>query len=262
MWAGPCQALRSFLLSLEFNMRERAVQLEMEAVVGATLRPAKRTWGGARKGAGRPRKAAKERSFVPHHARAPHKKRHPTHITLRARRGLPNFRSQRIHDMLRGILARQLRERRYRGEFQVVHYSIQSNHLHVIVECEDARAMRSGVSGLVIAFAKQLNKLLDRVVGKVWSDRYHSRELTTPSEVRRALVYVLQNVRKHGFDLPGAWVDPLSTAHGFTGWSVPVQVRQSNDRHRLPPRAPRTWLLEEGWITRGGGALSPTERPA
>jgi hypothetical protein len=141
-----------------------------------------------------------------------------------------------------------------------VHYSIQTNHLHLIVESSDARAMRSGVSGLVIAFAKKLNALLQRLTGKVWSDRYHSRELTTPSEVRRALVYVLQNVRKHGFDLAGAFVDPLSTAHGFTGWIEPV--REKNDPNRFRPRAPRTWLLDEGWSTRGGGPLSPTERPA
>ncbi|MEA2750594.1 MAG: hypothetical protein QOI41_4737 [Myxococcales bacterium] len=162
--------------------------------------------------------------------------------------------------MLRGILERQLTERRYRDRFQVVHYSIQTNHLHLIVESNDARAMRSGVSGLVIAFAKKLNALLQRLTGKVWSDRYHSRELTTPSEVRRALVYVLQNVRKHGFDLTGAFVDPLSTAHGFTGWIVPVG--EKTDPNRFRPRAPRTWLLDEGWSTRGGGPLSPTERPA
>jgi REP element-mobilizing transposase RayT len=248
------------LLSLEFKMNARAVQLEMLPIVEAPPRPAKGAWGGAREGAGRPRKAAKDRTFVPHHARPIHKKRHPTHITLRARRGLPNFRSQRVHDMLRGILERQLKERAYRDRFQVVHYSIQTNHLHLIVESNDARAMRSGVSGLVIAFAKKLNALLQRLTGKVWSDRYHSRELTTPSEVRRALVYVLQNVRKHGFDLPGPWVDPLSTARRFQIWMAPIA--EGNDPCPFPPPKPRTWLLNDGWSTRGGGPLSPTEHPA
>ncbi|MDB5215788.1 MAG: hypothetical protein JWO86_3715 [Myxococcaceae bacterium] len=248
------------LLSLEFKMGDCAVQLEMLPIVEAPLRPAKRTWGGAREGAGRPRKAAKDRTFVPHHARPVHKKRHPTHITLRARKGLPNFRSQRINDMLRGILERQLKGRPYRDRFQVVHYSIQTNHLHLIVESNDARAMRSGVSGLVIAFAKKLNALLERLTGKVWADRYHSRDLATPSEVRRALVYVLQNVRKHGFDLPGVWIDPLSTARLFDGWIG--SIGEGADPNPFPPRPPRTWLLGEGWSTHGGGPLSPTERPA
>ena len=231
----------------------------MEAIVDAPLRPAVRTWGGRRVGAGRKKKAEKDRTFVPHRARPLHKQRHPTHVTLRARSGLPNFRSQRVHRMLRAILERQL-ERRYRDHFHVVHYSIQSNHLHLIVESSDKRAMRSGVSGLVIAFAKRLNRILERLTGKVWSDRYHSRELTTPSEVRRALVYVLQNVRKHGFELLGPFIDPLTSAVRFAGWSMAVS--NGPDPDPFPPRAARTWLLGEGWISRGGGLLSPFERPA
>lgn len=244
-------------------MRPRAVQLEILAVLEAPMPPAAAeppTWGGKRAGAGRPRKLAKDRTFIPHHPRPVHKKRHPTHVTLRARRGLPTFRSQRVHTMLRGILERQLLRRRYRDDFQVVHYSIQSNHLHVIVESTDNRAMRSGVSGLVIAFAKRLNKLLQRLTGKVWSDRYHARELTTPREVRRALVYVLQNFRKHGFERPGPLVDPLTSAVRFGGWNV--DIGDGPDPAPFPPRSPRTWLLGEGWSSRGGGLLSPSERPA
>ena len=225
------------------------------------MRPTKRTWGGARPGAGRPRKAEAKRTFVAHRERPVHKKRHPIHVTVRARRGLPSFRSQRIHDMVRRTLERQLENGRYRDHFQIVHYSVQTNHLHLIIEAEDTRAMRSGVSGLVIAFAKRLNKeIFRRLTGKVWGDRYHSRELTSPSAVRRALVYVLQNVRKHGFDLAGAFVDPLSSAKGFDGWDVPVPAAP-DESETFSPRRPRTWLLGEGWSTRGGGLLSPRERP-
>jgi REP-associated tyrosine transposase len=231
----------------------------MEAIVDAPLRPPLRTWGGRRAGAGRKKKAEKDRTFVAHRARPVHKKRHPTHVTVRARKGLPNFRTQRVHQMLRRILDSQLRVRRYRDDFQVVHYSIQSNHLHLIVESTDARAMRAGVSGLVIAFAKRLNAILERLTGKVWSDRYHARELTTPSQVRRALVYVLQNIRKHGFEQPGPFIDPLTSAVRFTGWDVPIS--KGSDPDPFPPRASRTWLLGEGWSSRGGGLLSPSERP-
>jgi len=241
-------------------MRVGAAQLEFTAIVDAPMRPAKPTWGGARRGAGRQRKTEKQRTFVPHHSRPPHKKRHPIHVTVRAKRGLPSFRTQRVHDMLRRILKRQLKNPRYRDDFQVVHYSVQTNHLHLIVEARDARAMRSGVSGLVIAFAKRLNELLRRATGKVWGDRYHSRELTSPSEVRRALVYVLQNVRKHGFDSFGPFVDPLSSAKGFAGWDVEVPA-PANEKETFAARAPRTWLLGDGWSSKGGGLLSPNERP-
>jgi REP element-mobilizing transposase RayT len=230
----------------------------MEAIVDAPLRPAPRTWGGRRTGAGRKKKADRDRTFVAHRARPVHKKRHPVHVTLRAKNALPSFRTQRVHRILRDILEKQL-HRRYRDHFQVVHYSVQSNHLHLIVESGDNRTMRAGVSGLLIAFAKRLNRALQKVTGKVWRDRYHARELTTPSEVRRALVYVLQNVRKHGEGALGAFIDPLTSAARFAGWSVPVST---SDPDPFPPRPPRTWLLGEGWSSRGGGLLSPSERPA
>lgn len=236
-----------------------AVQLEMRAIVEAPLRPVVRTWGGRRAGAGRKPKPAKERTFVAHHARPVHKKRHPAHVTLRARKGLPSFRQERVHQMLRRVLERQLR-RRYGNDFQVVHYSVQSNHLHLIVEATDKRTMRSGVSGLVIAFAKRLNMILERLTGKVWGDRYHARELTTPREVRNALVYLLQNYKKHGFTVHGPLVDHYSSALRFEGWSMPVVSRPGGIEDPWPPRKPRTWLLDEGWTRRG--LVRPSEGPA
>ncbi len=233
-------------------------QLEMHAILDAPARPTVRTWGGKRSGAGRKRKSERARTFVAHRARPVHKKRHPVHVTVRARKGLPSFRHQLVHDMVKQILEQQQRVRRYRADFQVVHYSVQSNHLHLVIEATDKAAMRSGVSGLVIAFAKRLNKLLSRVTGKVWQGRYHSRDLTTPSDVRNALVYLLQNFRKHGATTYGPVVDHYSSALRFSGWST--WVGSLPDPSPLPARRPRTWLLGEGWSTRG--LLSPRERPA
>jgi putative transposase len=234
-------------------------QLEMRAIADAPLRPARPTWGGRRAGAGRPRKAAKDRTFVAHRARPVHKTRHPVHVTVRARKGLPSFRHQRVQQMMRSVLRRQ-ELRRYRDVFQVVHYSIQSNHLHFIVEAADKRALRAGVSGLVIAFAKRLNELLQRVTGKVWGDRYHSRDLTTPSEVRNALVYVLQNFKKHGTTTYGPAVDSFASAARFSGWSVPVVSVPELPDPPWPARRARTWLLGAGWTKRG--LLWPRECPA
>ncbi len=230
----------------------------MKAILEAPEQLEARTWGGKRRGAGRPRKSERQRTFVAHVARPVHKKRHPVHVTLRAKKGLPSFRQQTIQQMLQGVLARQL-VRRYRDDFQVVHFSIQSNHLHVIVEATDKRTMRSGVSGLVIAFAKRLNALLGRLTGKVWGSRYHARDLKTPAEVRSALVYVLQNFRKHGaVTYGGPIVDHRSSAPRFDGWRLPVVSLPT----RIPwqPRRARTWLLDEGWRIRG--LLHPAELPA
>ena len=77
----------------------------------------------------------------------------------------------------------------------------------------------------------------------------------TPSEVRNALVYVLQNARKHG-----AWfqsIDPYSSGAWFDAWKRNTVRLVSGAR---PPTArARTWLLTHGWRRRG--LLEPGESP-
>ena len=164
--------------------------------------------------------------------------------------------------MLRKALHRQ-RDRRYAPSFQVVEFSIQENHLHLIVEAVGRQAhahdmLRSGVSGLVISFAKRLNRILRRK-GKVWGDRWHGRELASPREVRNALVYVFRNVAKHGARMVGHdVVDPLSSATRFTRWTRPLVWPFPNGDGPWPDARPRTWLLGTGWHLRHG-LIDPRE---
>jgi len=73
--------------------------------------------------------------------------------------------------------------------------------------------------------------------GSLFRERYHAHELSSPSEVRRALVYVLQNVRKHSNERQTG-IDPCSSARWFNGWQG---IRPSADPPPVSP--PRTWLL-------------------
>jgi hypothetical protein len=50
--------------------------------------------------------------------------------------------------------------------------------------------------GLGVRVAKGLNRVMRRH-GKVLDDRYHGHILRTPTEVRRAREYMLDNARKH-----------------------------------------------------------------
>jgi putative transposase len=120
-------------------------------------------------------------------------------------------------------------------------------------------ALRAGVSGLAISFAKQLNKLLGRARGKVWGDRFHSRELGSPTEVRNALVYVFRNLARHGTRMFGdTTVDQLSSAPRFKSFTRPVFAIE--DPALWPQAPPRTWLLNTGWWTRTRqGLLDPNE---
>ena len=240
-------------------------QLDLAGVADAPIRPlARPARGGKRAGAGR-KLAPGARRSVPHRPRAVHMGRYPVHVTLRARRGLPSLRSQMALAVLREVLARQTK-RSYSQMFRVVEFSVQDNHVHLIVEAAGALevrgpdatdALRRGVMGLKISFAKLLNRRLRRR-GSVWGERWHGRELPTPREVKHALIYVFRNASRHGMRFAGdGFVDPYSSAGRFASWTRPVQSWSFDDIPWPPVRA-TTWLLERGWREHHG-PIEPNE---
>ena len=196
-----------------------------------------RTWGGARRGAGRKRSTARPR--VPHEARPRHDARTPLHVTLRLRAGLPSLRRH----VVRARILRTIEEGRERFGFRLNQFSLQSNHVHLIVEADDRRSLSRGMKGIAVRVARAVNRIWKRR-GGVFSDRFHARPLRTPREVRAALVYVLQNARHHGLRLLG--VDPFSSGSWFDGWRQGVVLAGAGCA------APaRTWLLSRGWRRHG-----------
>jgi REP element-mobilizing transposase RayT len=196
-----------------------------------------RTWGGAREGAGRKRSGS--RSRVSHAARPEHDARAPVHVTLRLREGVPSLR----RSIVRKQLLRAIADGRERYGFRLNQFSLQSNHLHLIVEADDRRALSRGMKGVAVRIARTLNRLWKRK-GSVFSDRFHARALRTPREVRSVLVYVLQNARRHGLRLLG--VDPYSSGPWFDGWKQGIVLAGPG-----PGARATTWLLREGWRRHG-----------
>src|SRR6185295_10230798 len=149
-----------------------------------------RSRGGARAGAGRPPKGSV--AGVSHLRRPVHSHRHPVHVTLRVRRGVPSLREPSLFAKVRQALA----DGRERFGFSLAHFSVQRDHLHLIAEAEDRRALWRGLQGLSIRVARAVNRHLG-CSGRLFADRYHARALKTPRTVQLALRYVLLNIRKH-----------------------------------------------------------------
>jgi len=209
--------------------------------------------GGRRPGAGR--KPTRRGSFVAHTARPFHDRHHPLHVTLRVQRRLANLRRFKLAAAIGKALRADATETGARrlDRFRVVQFSIQHDHLHLIVEASTKVALGRGMKALTCRVAKAVNRALRRS-GPVFADRYHARELATPREVRNALRYVLLNAIKHAEadpfpDLGTAvddGIDPCSSARWFDGWKRPPP------RELDPPCAPaRAWLLRIGWKRHG-----------
>src|SRR6266571_2490683 len=94
------------------------------------------------------------------------------------------------------VIAAALRIGGDRFNVRVIEFSVQGNHIHLLVEAPDRRALARAIQGLSIRVAKGLNRMMGRS-GRVFDDRYHARVLRTPTEVRHAIHYVLGNARKH-----------------------------------------------------------------
>jgi putative transposase len=75
--------------------------------------------------------------------------------------------------------------------FHVVEFNVLSNHVHLIVEADDADALSRGVQGLAIRIARRVNSALKRR-GKLFGQRFHARTLKSPRDVRNTLRYVLR----------------------------------------------------------------------
>jgi len=216
-----------------------------------------RTHGGARRGAGR-KPANPGRARLRHARRPVLAARFPVHVTKRVRSDVTRLRRFELCKVLRAAFVLGCR----RGEFRICQFSIQGNHIHLICEASDAGQLARGIQGWSVRVARGLNGYLGRT-GAVFDDRYHLEILTTPTQTRHALCYVLQNARRHGepIDPRFGGMDAFSSAWWFDGWSdvswkagiSPPEVRTVADAE--------TWLLRAGWRRSSYGLLSITEVP-
>ena len=234
------------------------------------------TWGGRRPGAGRP---PGPHPRVPHARRERFARGHPCHVTLKLRPELPSLRQARV---VRGLEA-AFRRGCERGSFRLVHYSLQADHAHLVVEATSPEALGNGMKSLGARFSRAVNRALGRS-GRVLAERYHLRVLRSPREVRNALAYVLLNARRHlakrlarGAALPAPrGVDPASSGAWFDGWKREIGggrgagaaaiVLPDGARRAAPglvrertTAAARSWLLRVGW--RRHGLIDPAEVP-
>jgi REP element-mobilizing transposase RayT len=213
-----------------------------------------RTRGGKRRGAGRRPTMGRR---VPHLPRGAIRRRSVVHVTCKFVPGVGRLRRYGIAGVLRAAFVRTAA----RQGFLICQFSIQGNHIHLVVEASSTVALARGVQGWATSVARRLNAALGRR-GDVFADRYHSVLLRTPRQVRNAICYVLQNARRHGERLDRRLaIDPFSSAWWFDGWAHEdwrIWRRPPPDR---PPVAPaESWLLTTGW--RRWGLIDPAEVPA
>lgn len=182
----------------------------------------------------------------------------PLHVTMRLRDDVHV--TLRTSDMLAAF--QNCAEKAKNHRLHVIHFSLASNHFHMIIECADNEALAKGMK----SFAGSLGKAIRKVrggQGAVFKGRYHMRVLKSPTEMRNGLAYVLLNQSKHKKLIP--YNDRFSSASYFSDWKKllgrnigPLLPRRHRSPRQLPGymSIPRSWLAREGWQKAG------SKRPA
>ena len=210
--------------------------------------------GGKRRGAGR--KKSGRRHDPPHRIRPDLSSHHPVHVVLRAKRRI-SWRTGQMYRVLWRVLCGLLG----REDFRVCHISIQSNHLHMIVEARDRYALTEGMKSFATRAARAFNKEFGGC-GKVFPFRYFANQIKTARYARHCVAYVLNNWRRHREDFANgrmlaAKLDEYSSAISFDGWTTRFAVPAGYKP--LPVSPPQTALLRSRW--QEYGRIDPFECP-
>jgi len=200
--------------------------------------PKKRKKGGGRK------------KIHPHdtnHLQRPTLGKCPAHLTLRIKSFVPSLRTKkRFHFVQECLIFSQ-----DLFGFRVIHFSVQTNHIHLLVEVDNNKQLERGMKSFSIRLAKKLNRELKRS-GSIFAGRFDLRVLKSPIEVKRVLKYVLQNAAKHM--KKQFYFDCFSSSHYFLHWKKLVGFEP---RIPLYPqdwffmgtiRKPHFWLARAGWM--------------
>jgi len=181
--------------------------------------------GGKRTGAGRKPKGS--HALVSHAARPQFSRPMPVHVVMRVRRHVWSLCSKRSWRRIGPAFAAACD----RFGMRLIEFSIQGNHIHLIVEADNQRALSRGMQGLSVRIAKAMNAMM-QCKGRVFADHYFGNVLESPTKLVKAIRYVQGN-HTHHFGDDG--VDPYSS------WALAEE-----DRATLLSR-PRSWLLRVGW---------------
>ena len=183
---------------------------------------------------------------VPHRERRRFTRRSVVGITLRLIDGLPRLRGKRFIPELRSAFQRGCAK----AGFSICQFSIQGNHLHLVVEADNHVALAKGMQAFAVRIARTVNRIAGRK-GRVFNDRYHVRHVKTATQLRNLLAYVLLNHRRHNRRRHGA--DPFSSARHFNGWRRDPRLPQT-DCAVMPGRAGRDPPTHEGMEVQPEGA--------
>lgn len=113
------------------------------------------------------------------------------HLTIKVRENKADIQTKKILRKLQYAILRA----RLKG-LRVIHYALEYNHVHLLVESTTHETLHKGMQSLGITLAKGINKLKGKK-GTVYKHRYHFRQISSRRDLKNVIQYILQNHKKH-----------------------------------------------------------------
>ncbi len=148
-------------------------------------------------------------------------------------------------------------------DLKILHFSVQSNHIHLIIEVESSEILTSAMKSFCRTLSGKIRANSKHKVSKIFKHRHHTHTLKTPREVKLALKYVLMNGAKHLEKLP--FIDLFSSSSLFQQWAQlfdqkiadKLQLQSEKIKEKYHQYAATleeltyqsaTWLGSVGWL--------------
>lgn len=128
---------------------------------------------------------------IRHVARPKLKKATSLHLTIKVRENKADIQSKKILKVLHHAIIRARLKK-----LRVIHYTLEYNHVHLLVECNDNKILHHGMQALGISLSKAINRI-KRLSGGVYKHRYHFRQISNPRQLKNVLHYIFHNGIKH-----------------------------------------------------------------
>lgn len=113
------------------------------------------------------------------------------HLTIKVRENKADIQNKRILAILHHAIKRARLQK-----LKILHYTLEYNHIHLLVEASNNQILHKGMQAFGITFAKWVNRLREGK-GMVYKQRYHFHALKSLREKKNALNYIFSNGVKH-----------------------------------------------------------------
>lgn len=198
-----------------------------------------------RSGAGRP---ARVDRGIRHIAREIIKKKTALHLTIKVRANKADIKSKVVLKALHHAIKRARLK-----NLKIIHYTLEYNHVHLLVEASGNQVLHAGMQALGISLSKAINRI-KYCSGGVYKHRYHLRKINSLRDYKNVLNYILSNGIKH--KRTSSALDPYNSKVVDVTNSADIKKIINKSKFLLKLKASLEVILDMGYCFNGGSPFS------